>query len=158
LNYSYLLYNSNHPGHIFRNIPKSLFIRIRRICSSYIDYVAQSKKLIIQLYRRGYDLVEVSNTARAIGNLDRSSLLPYNNKNNNNIKNKNLINHYKFDNSLSFLKKSFSEAFYYTKKILKKENSNKKYDYIQDFEIKTLFSMYDLRPETVAKSRSRSRF
>ena len=26
--YSYLLYNSNHPGHIFRNIPKSLFIRI----------------------------------------------------------------------------------------------------------------------------------
>ena len=91
--YSYLLYNSNHPGHIFRNIPKSLFIRIRRICSSYIDYVAQSKKLIIQLYRRGYDLVEVSNTARAIGNLDRTSLLPYKNKNNNNIKNKNLINH-----------------------------------------------------------------
>jgi hypothetical protein len=114
--YSYLLYISNHPGHIFRNIPKSLFIRIRRICSSYIDYVAQSKKLIIQLYRRGYDLVEVSNTARAIGNLDRTSLLPYKNKNNNNIKNKNLINHYKFDNSLSFLKKSFSEAFYYTKK------------------------------------------
>jgi hypothetical protein len=139
--YSHLLYNSNHPGHIFRNIPKSLFIRIRRICSSYIDYVAQSKKLIIQLYRRGYDLVEVSNTARAIGNLDRTSLLPYKNKNNNNIKNKNLINHYKFDNSLSFLKKSFSEAFYYTKKILIKENSNKKYDYIQDFEIKTLFSI-----------------
>jgi hypothetical protein len=26
--YSYLLYNSNHPNFIFKNIPKSIFIRI----------------------------------------------------------------------------------------------------------------------------------
>ena len=36
--FSYLLTNSNHPEFIFNNIPKSLFIRIRRICDSLIDY------------------------------------------------------------------------------------------------------------------------
>jgi len=31
--FSYLNVNSNHPKHIFKNIPKSLFIRVRRICT-----------------------------------------------------------------------------------------------------------------------------
>ena len=35
--FSYLLTSSNHPSYIFENIPKSLFIRIRRICDSLIN-------------------------------------------------------------------------------------------------------------------------
>ena len=34
--FGYLLSNSNHPRHIFKNIPVSLFKRIRRICTSII--------------------------------------------------------------------------------------------------------------------------
>ena len=33
----YLKTNSNHPKHIFENIPKSLFIRNRRISTYYSD-------------------------------------------------------------------------------------------------------------------------
>ena len=37
--FSYLFTDSNHPNYITNNIPKSLFIRIRRICSNFYDYV-----------------------------------------------------------------------------------------------------------------------
>jgi hypothetical protein len=37
--FSYLLTTSNHPSQIFKNIPLSLFIRIRRISSNYLDYL-----------------------------------------------------------------------------------------------------------------------
>ena len=53
--FSYLLYSSNHPKFIFKNIPKSLFIRIRRICSSFSDYLFFGSKLITQLNSRSYD-------------------------------------------------------------------------------------------------------
>ena len=33
--YSYVLSQSNHPSFIFKNIPKSIFFRIRRICGFY---------------------------------------------------------------------------------------------------------------------------
>ena len=53
--FSYLISISNHPEHIFKNIPKSLFIRLRRICSSYLDYIFQCRILINQLEKRGYN-------------------------------------------------------------------------------------------------------
>jgi len=31
--------NSDHPSHVFAGIPKCLFIRNRRICSEYSDYI-----------------------------------------------------------------------------------------------------------------------
>lgn len=37
--FQYLFHTSNHPEFIFKNIPKSLFIRLRRICSYYADYL-----------------------------------------------------------------------------------------------------------------------
>jgi len=38
-NFSYLRLKSDHPKHIFYNIPKALFIRNRRICSDYYNYI-----------------------------------------------------------------------------------------------------------------------
>ena len=135
--YSYLLTSSNHTVHIFKNIPKSLFIRVRRVCTTYIDYVFHAKKLVIQLYLRGYDFNLISNVARTIGKIKRDSLLPYKNKKNDIINKSNtLLTLYKFESSLSFFKNTINEAFQITKEFLKKEqNSN----FIQNFKLKSLF-------------------
>ncbi len=53
--FSYLLSSSNHPNQTFKNIPVSLFIRIRRICSNYHDYLFYSSLLVTQLAKRGYN-------------------------------------------------------------------------------------------------------
>ena len=79
-NFSYLKINSNHPTHIFKNIPKSLFIRNRRICSDYLDYVNISKRMIEQLLKRGYEFIDLIKMFKIIGNTDRNSLLPYKKK------------------------------------------------------------------------------
>ena len=78
--FSYLLTNSNHPEFIFNNIPKSLFIRIRRICDSLIDYYYFSRKLINQLYARGYNLKKMIAIAYSISKLNKSDLLAYKHK------------------------------------------------------------------------------
>ena len=54
-NFGYLLTNSNHPDYIFFNIIKSLFIRIKRICSDHCDFIISSLNLTKQLIQRNYD-------------------------------------------------------------------------------------------------------
>ena len=111
--YSYLLTTSNHPNFIFENIPTSLFIRIRRICSSDIDYLHHSKNLSLQLMKRGYDCKKVQTKAREIGKINRLSLLPYKTKLNKYNNTGNIINcHLPFENSLKFLKKTFTDGFH----------------------------------------------
>ena len=79
-NFSYLRPISNHPEHIFKNIPKSLFIRNRRICSEYFNYINISKTHIDQLLKRGYQRIKLIKLCKTIGNIDRDSLLPYKEK------------------------------------------------------------------------------
>ena len=78
--FNYLLDNSNHPQFIFKNIPKSLFIRIKRICSNLNDYFYFSRKIISQLLSRGYNFQELRKISHSISLLDRNSLLPYKEK------------------------------------------------------------------------------
>ena len=78
--FCYLQVDSNHPRFIFNNIPKSLFIRVRRICSKYSDYLYFSRKLISQLISRGYSYSKLVSLAITIGKINRDSLLPYKNK------------------------------------------------------------------------------
>lgn len=66
---------SNHPYHIKKNIPKGLFIRIRRICSSFIDYVYHCNKLIDILLTKGYDLKYLRKLSNIIAGINRESLL-----------------------------------------------------------------------------------
>jgi hypothetical protein len=75
--FSYLLTNSNHPPHIFKNIPKSLFTRIRRICTSYSDFLKHSLNLFVQLLKRGYKYKTLAGIIRSIGDKKREALLPY---------------------------------------------------------------------------------
>jgi len=117
---TYLLTSSNHPNFIFKNIPKSLFIRLRRICSNLSDFCYFSLKIISHFLSRGYNLKTLLKTFNMVLDLDRSVLLEYKDKNCNE-KTNNIIyfrNYFDF-NILSFssiLKKAF-DCFINKKKL-----------------------------------------
>ena len=138
--FSYLLSTSNHPEHIFRNIPKSLFIRIRRICSNYLDYLFHSKKLIIQLFKRGYDLEKISVTARSVGLISREKLLPYKNKTIDKPNKCFLSLFNRFDKSMAFLKKVFDKSFSQMKEIVLLEKS-RGLAYLTNLKLKQFYSI-----------------
>jgi hypothetical protein len=72
-----LLPSSNHPKFIFQNIPMSLFIRIRRICTSLVDYFFHARSLIFQLMKRDYSFETLRKISLTVSKLDQRSLLPY---------------------------------------------------------------------------------
>ena len=78
--FSYLKTNSNHPSHIFKNVPVSLFLRARRICSSFIEFLYFSRIFYFQLIKRGYNKTSLDSIINRIMKMDRLSLLPYKNK------------------------------------------------------------------------------
>ena len=80
--HSYLLTSSNHPMHIFKNIPRSLCLRIRKNCSEYNDFLYHAGMTCFYLEKRGYDPIKLSKIVRTIGNIDRNSLIPYKEKKN----------------------------------------------------------------------------
>ena len=109
--FSYLLPSSNHPSHIFKNIPKSLFIRIRRICTSYIDYLFHARNLYVQLLKRNYDPLKISSISRMVSNINRDNLIPYKcNKESSSLYNQNILFFYNFDKSLPNLNNFISSA------------------------------------------------
>jgi hypothetical protein len=113
--FSYLLTHSNHPDKIFKNIPLSLFIRIRRICTQYLDYLKFSNLLIVQLCKRGYKFELVSRIARQIGDCNRDTLLPYKQRVAKDV-NKNVFFFFKFNNNINNLKNNLVAAFKDTQK------------------------------------------
>jgi hypothetical protein len=90
--FQYLISSSNHPKFIFENIPKSLFIRLRRINSNYLDYIYYADILINQLVTRGYDKRRLKKLKYIIGNIRRDKLIPYKEKKKDNYIKKNKIN------------------------------------------------------------------
>ena len=131
--FQYLYFNSNHPVHIFKNIPKSLFIRIRRICTNYIDYLFYSRKLIAQLLKRGYDFKFLIKICLTLGKVNRNELIPYKDKEtinrvycNNNFKY--IIN---YDINYLDLKLDFNII---SNKLIKN------YNWLKDFKFSVLFS------------------
>ena len=88
--FGYLRVNSNHPPHIFKNLPKCLFLRNKKICTRFYDYILISKLHIDQLEKRGYDRIKLIKLCKTIGNLDRNSLLPYKDKSLNNFLSENI--------------------------------------------------------------------
>ena len=75
--FSYLYILSNHPPYIFKNIIKSLFIRIRRICTKFSNFIFFSSKLSKQLTKRGYDINLINRTFSMVSKLRRDDLLTY---------------------------------------------------------------------------------
>jgi hypothetical protein len=76
----YLLASSNHPKWIFDNIPKSVLIRLRRNCSSLIDFYFHARNVIFQLLKQNYEKSKLLPLMYQIGNIDRLKLIPYKEK------------------------------------------------------------------------------
>ncbi len=108
--FQYLFFTSNHPMHIFKNIPKSLFIRNNRICDLHHSYLYYSRQLIRNLVKRGYETNSLIKICLTIGNIDRKILIPYKNKTTNLSKYN--LNNFKFivnyDVNYISLRKDFS--------------------------------------------------
>ena len=81
--HQYLLLTSCHPPHCCRNIPFSLALRIRRICTQKSDFEIRTKELSDQLCRRVYNNTKVSQSITKAGNLQREDLLKYKSKTHN---------------------------------------------------------------------------
>lgn len=124
--FSYLLTNSNHPNFIFKNIPKSLFIRLRRICSYYSDFLIYANILKKHLIDRGYDMKLIEKTFNMVSRLDRQKLIEYKEKKN--LINKNLLLfRFNFDKNIKNFKEIFRESF---KEIFGKDEFYKGFDYL----------------------------
>ena len=118
--FSYLLIDSNHPDYICKNLPKSLFIRIRRICSNLVDFSYFSSVLSYHLTLRGYDLKLINRVYSMVLDLDRSKLLEYKVRDNSK------------PNNIIFFKNQFNKNVINYKNIFKKAfdsfiNSNEKF-------------------------------
>ena len=77
----FLQKSSGHPSHMFKNIPKSSFIRIKRNCSSSIDYLFHSRDLYFLFCNRGYNSVFIIKIIRIINRINRKDIITYKNKN-----------------------------------------------------------------------------
>jgi hypothetical protein len=87
-----------------------LFIRVRRICSRFHDYLFFASLLVIQLVKRGYNFKSVNQIARRIGNRKRKELLPYKDKIKNDTDNK-VLAFFKYNNNVREIKKNFVSSF-----------------------------------------------
>ena len=123
--FSYLLSSSNHPNFIFNNIPKSIFIRIRRICTNLSDFLFFARKITIQLIARGYDKIKIRKLSRTVANMDRAKLLPYKIKNNKYTAKENLLFFkFPFDKNFESVKTALNSAFNSISSIEELDNTN----------------------------------
>lgn len=75
--FQYLHITSNHPYHISKNIPLSLFLRIKRICSDLPDYFFHARTLFKQLLKRGYEFDFLYRILHLVSHIERSNLIKY---------------------------------------------------------------------------------
>lgn len=124
--FSYLLTTSNHPNFIYKNIPKSLFIRLRRICTYLSDYIYSSSILKKHLMKRGYEEKELDKVFRMVASLDRIEILKYKEKKEN-MKKDLLIFKHTYETNLGNFNQIFKESF---RNIFKNDETFKNYDYL----------------------------
>ena len=73
--HTYLHASSFHSRSTILSLPKSQFIRIRRLCSSLEDFKAQSSKFIDFFIRRGYKKNHLVKTVNEVSEMSRDTLL-----------------------------------------------------------------------------------
>ena len=130
--FCYLLPTSNHPNFIFKNIPKCIFFRTRRICTLLSDYYFFSRIYKKQLLLRNYNESVLNKTIRLIANLDREKIIPYS------------INAIKFDTTKKlFFKLPFNFNYLNVEKFFSNyfKDSNIFCDYLRNYNIKLINSI-----------------
>ena len=75
--HQYLLPSSCHPKHCSRNVPYSLALRIRRICSNPDTFESRATELSNQLRRRVYNIQSISTATSKARSQRRDDLLRY---------------------------------------------------------------------------------
>lgn len=80
--HQYLLPTSCHPKHCSNNIPYSLALRIRRICTQASTFECRAKELANHLLDRGYKKDAVVKSIQKASALERKTLLDYKEKSN----------------------------------------------------------------------------
>ena len=130
--YSYVRTDSNHPPFIFKNIPKSVFFRIRRICSNLSDYLYHSFIFSQEFIKKGYDQNNVHKCARMVSNLDRNSIIPYKKK----------LNKFDFYENL-FFKLPFNFNYLNVEKFFQKYNKDSDCfsSFFNNYSLKLIYSM-----------------
>jgi hypothetical protein len=108
--FCYLPTTSNHPQFIFDNIPKSIFMRPKRICSRYSDFLYFSRLIFKQLLNRGYNYFNLRKILNMISEIDRDSLISYKEKKNF-LDKKEIILKFPFDLNFINFKGIFADAF-----------------------------------------------
>ena len=73
----YLLPTSCHPKHCCKNIPYSLALRLRRICSDSNTFELRAKELTNQLHSRGYLKQDIASAIDKARQRSRDALLSY---------------------------------------------------------------------------------
>ncbi len=73
--HSYLLYESCHPKHIMASIPYSQFLRIRRICTHWTDFMSDAMALVNYLTARHYPVTEVMDSLIKVNAISRDTTL-----------------------------------------------------------------------------------
>jgi len=130
--FSYLLNSSNHPCHIFDNIPFGLFYNAKRICSDFHDFLFHSRKIFSNLLHRGFDSKKLLMTSNIISKLNRNDLIPYRNRSTKNFSTENcFIFKIPFDINLNNKHIDIRQSF---KKII--SNSV----ILKDFKLKLIYS------------------
>ena len=82
----YLNPKSCHPEHMIRNIPKSQFLRLRKICSDTSDYIKKSNEYLNFFIKQGYDGSKLKMLAKEMLAKTPDEILPQKNKRNQNEK------------------------------------------------------------------------
>ena len=72
---NYLHAKSAYPFSIKKSIPYSQALRIKRICSTFEEYMKHSQNLIKRFVEKGYDESTVRKQIERVDHLDRSLLL-----------------------------------------------------------------------------------
>ena len=75
--------NSNHSLHIYKNIPKSLFIRFKRICTKFCNYLYFCGLIYLHLIQCGYDAHNLKYMILIVGKIENKNLIEYKPKNQN---------------------------------------------------------------------------
>ena len=73
----YLLLTSCHPKHCCKNIPYSLALRLRRICSDSNTFELRAKELTNQLHQRSYLKQDIASAIDKARQRSRDALLSY---------------------------------------------------------------------------------
>ena len=78
--YNYLHQNLYHASHVKNALPKSQFLRIRRICTSLTDYDTHASRFIQYFIKRKYNKAQVEQKYEEVRAMKRDDILEYRTK------------------------------------------------------------------------------